>query len=354
MGYVKIGRLHQNLAFAVMVVTLSILFFILTILFLSDNRTCARSFKSILLFCCFLLALIAAFRPETMSDRSSYLDMWNGCGEERIELGFVVVIDVLREISTNEYWYLFVFALISISLKISAIYRMTTLIWGSLLIYISNMYILHDMIQMRCAIASGLLLHAIYYIVNRKIICFVLITITAFFFHYSALLIIPLWFLNVKHPFKVLYICLIIGSYIVGGVLPVGTLIGYIPIPGIQNLWSMYEHTLGNYVNIYNAMQLGRVAICILLIIYIDKIARYNKYAIVMVKIYAISLSTLVLFSSVPVIAFRVSELYQITEILLIPMIVYTIRLNIYIKRLLVIVVGLAFLLMNILYLDRF
>ena len=67
-------------------------------------------------------------------------------------------------------------------------------------------------------------------------------------------------------------------------------------------------------------------------------------------KIYAISIAVLVLFSSVPVIAFRVSELYQIVEIVLIPMITYSIDGKIFLKRMAVWIIGLSFLLMNIYY----
>ena len=145
---------------------------------------------------------------------------------------------------------------------------------------------------------------------------------------------------------------LIAFAYIVGGIVPISDLMQYIPIEGLQNLWMMYEHTLGDEVNIFNAVQLGRVTICLLLLYFIDRISIYNKYAILLVKIYAISIAALVLFSSVPVIAFRVSELYQVVEVVLIPMAVYAINGYVFFKRTLVIIVGLAFLLMNTFYLE--
>ena len=44
--------------------------------------------------------------------------------------------------------------------------------------------------------------------------------------------------------------------------------------------------------------------------------------AVLWVKMYAISIASLVLLSDVPVMSFRISELYQIVEILLIPTII--------------------------------
>ena len=67
-------------------------------------------------------------------------------------------------------------------------------------------------------------------------------------------------------------------------------------------------------------------------------------------QIYAISIIALVLLSSVPVVAFRVSELYQIVEIAIVPMAIYSIKGNSFVKRMAVVLVATAFLLMNIFY----
>ena len=336
-----------------MVIPVTVLFFIFSLLLFVDNRE--QRIKKVFPFLCLVwlaLSLIAAFRPENMADRVNYVNFWNGWGSERFEIGFATITDALRAITTNEYCFLFVFASLSIWLKIKAICRMSPLIWASLLIYIGNIFILHDMIQMRCAIASGLLLHAVYYLGNRDTKRFLITFGIAFLFHYSSLIILPLWFLNPQRSYKYFYIGLIVFAYIVGGILPVANWMQYLPITGLQNLWAMYENMDGD-VNIFNAVQLGRTAICVFLFLFIDRIRACNKYAVLMVKIYAISIAVLVLFSSVQVIAFRVSELYQVVEIVLIPMIVYAVKGNIFLKRMAVFAVGLAFLLINVFYLEN-
>lgn len=336
-----------------MVLPVSVLFSVFSILFfVSKREQRAKSLLFPLLLIWLALALIATFRPEDMADRGNYIAFWQGWGGERFEVGFAAITQLLRRITANEYGFLFTFAALSIALKLSAIYRITPLIWSSLLIYIVNIFILHDMIQMRCAIASGLLLHVVYYLGNRDSKRFLLTSAVALLFHYSAIIFLPLWLLSVERSYKYFYIGLIVLSYVVGGVLPIANLLQYLPIEGVQNLWAMYEYTVGDEINIFNAMQLGRIAICVFLLLFIDKISLYNKYAILMAKIYAISLASLVLFSSVPVIAFRVSELYQVVEIVLIPMIAYAFNGKVLLKRMAVWVIGLSFLLMNIYYLE--
>ena len=334
-----------------MVLPVSVLFSAFSILFfVSKREQRAKSQLFPLLFVWLALALIAAFRPEDMADRGSYVAFWQGWGGERFEIGFATIADVLRRFTVNEYCYLFVFAALSIALKIMAICRISPLIWASLLIYTSNFFILHDMIQMRASVASGLLLHAVYYLNNRDSKRFLITFGIAFLFHYSSLIILPLWFLNTKRSYKYFYIGLIALAYVIGGTLPVASLIQYLPLEGVQNLWTIYESSVGNEINIFNATQLGRVAICVFLLLFIERVSVYNKYAILLVKIYAISIAVLVLFSSVPVIAFRVSELYQIVEIVLIPMITYSIDGKIFLKRMAVWIIGLSYLLMNIYY----
>ena len=338
-----------------MVAYLSFIYILFVCLFLFWKRDqfLTRYMIGFLIFAWIVLSLVAALRPESMADRSGYYDFWRNLGSDRIEQGFVLLKNLVQYFTDNFNVFLFCSAALSIGIKIFAICKFTSLIWGSLLIYISNIFILHDMIQMRCAIASGLLLFAVYSLEKKKIVFFFIISIIAYLFHYSSLAIFPLLFIDRVRYQKVLYIALIGLSYLFAGALPIELLISYIPIDGIHNLWIAYSNTVGEEVNIFNSVQITRVILCILFIINLEKISVYNHGVILLTKIYAISLSLFVLLSSVPVLAFRISELYQVVEIILIPMIVYAFKGNVFVKRLIVVCVGLCFLLMNIFYWEH-
>ena len=65
-----------------MIVPVSILFFLITLLFLQGKQE--QEVKSIRLAfwpLWIILICIATFRPENMSDRENYLDFWNDWGE---------------------------------------------------------------------------------------------------------------------------------------------------------------------------------------------------------------------------------------------------------------------------------
>lgn len=333
-----------------MVFPVFILFTLFSTLFLIDkSEQRVKSIFAFLLFVWLALAFIAAFRPDEMADRENYLLFWNELGEERFEIGFTLLTEIIRCLNNDFYFYFFCCAALSIALKITAICRMTSLIWGALLIYVAYIFVLHDMIQMRCAIASGLLLHAVYYTVRRNFKKFFLIGCIAFLFHYSAILVFPLWFLNTTRPQKKIYITLILVAYVfsISGVY-LTNLLQYVPIEGLLNIFLRSQGTIGDNADIFNAVQLCRLAICFFLFFRVEKIYARNKFSIVLMKIYAISLAILPLFADLQIVAYRVSQLYQVVEIVLIPMLLYSFQGMELIKRFCVIVIGLSFLLMTV------
>ena len=332
-----------------MVLPVFLLFFSFSLLFLFGRREQnAKKLSWLLAFIWLMLTLIATFRSEDMPDIEAYLWFWDGWGSERFEIGFATITDVLRTFTTNKYWFLFVFAALSIGLKITAICRISPLIWASLLIYMGNFFILHDMIQMRCAVASGLLLHALYYLCNHRLKYFFIITGIAILFHYSAIVALPLYFLNIEKCNKWFYICLILISYFFIGITPLlGRIIQYIPIEGIKLLWFSYEDTIGEKLNVFNSIHLLRILVCFFLLSRIEGVAALNKYAILLVKIYAISLTLFVVLSDMPTAAIRISEFYQIVEILLVPMLMYAIKIKVF-SRMSVFMISAFFLFYNI------
>lgn len=332
-----------------MVIPIFIIFSLLSLLYISGKRAHVIH----LVFIGVVLALIAAFRSEEMKDWISYYLFWNDVIGERFEYGFTFFANALKKCGANFHMFLFCCAALSISLKFFAIYKMSSFIWGSLLVYIGQMFILQDMIQIRCGIAAGFFMLAIYFIVNRRLKYFLLFSFLAVLFHYSAIVIFPLWFLGVNHSYKKIYFGLILLSYIMGSSFSIVNLIQYIPIDGIQNLWKMYDQTIGDEMNIFGIMQLFRLVICTYFLFFIDKIYVHNKNAIILVKIYALSIMAYVLFSGIPVVAQRISEFLQVVEILLIPLFAYTIKCNVLFKRMCVIAFGLLFLLMHTFYLDH-
>ena len=300
-----------------------------------------------------ILVLIVGFRPDTLRDYSEYQKYFLGQETERLEIGFMFVIDFLRGKLNDTVYYFLLFALFSVGLRFWFLQKYASFFFLSLIIYMSNIFILHDMIQIRAAMASVALLWSTIYIYEKKIIPCICIVLLGSLFHYSSLIILPLYFFNSR---KALWLYLILPfSYVCYFLsLRVGTLIQHIPIDFIQNLYEMYSQSAifeEETVNVFSLLHVYRCLLFLFLLIWINKIKGKNIYAMLYLKIYALSLASLVLFSDIPVVAFRISELLQVVEIVLLPLLVYIFTPR-YLGKLVVIFVSMIIVIINIFYIQ--
>ena len=312
-----------------MTIVLIIIFCILSIIALKEPYKERSIYKNhyVLFIIWILLVLVAMFRPNSMPDYENYYNYFVYGYFERGEFGFKAYVDFFRYITSEPVHLFAIVALLSVGIKLLYINEYSDAFWLSILVYVSCYFILHDLIQIRAAIASGVLLWATKYIYEKKILKFLLCACIAFSFHYSSLVILPLYFLSIRRIHKAFYFLIIPFSYLFVSIgITLGHLVEYIPINAIQNLWSMYQiamrNNISSEINIFNVLQLLRCGMCYFLLFHIDVISKYNRMAVLWVKMYAISIASLVLLSDVPVMSFRISELYQIVEILLIPTII--------------------------------
>lgn len=81
----------------------------------------------------------------------------------------------------------FAYALLAIPLRLGIIWKMSKLPLVTLGIYISFYYQLHDLMQMRCAVASALFLYALYFRVEKMWLQSIGCILIGTLFHYSAI-----------------------------------------------------------------------------------------------------------------------------------------------------------------------
>lgn len=300
-----------------------------------------------------LLVLIATFRPEEMADYDNYEHLYNlgYSPTDRIELGYYWINRLFRHIDDGLLWLFCFMALLSIGLKLYSIRRMSPLIWVSVAVYISHFFILHDMIQIRAAVASGLALFAIYYKVKGKLLPFIITLGISILFHYSTMLLVVIWFLNPTKYQRNVYIWLIPAAYAMAiSGLFLSKFLMFVPIERVQILLESYSQGFNfeEYVNIFNLRQMLQCVICIFLWLNCKRIASQSPYFLLSLKLYTIGLSIIPLFADLSG-AFRMSELYSIVEVLLFPCIVLAMpRKFAIVGKLAVIAIATAFLLVNI------
>lgn len=334
--------------------------FLVSIIFPLSIINNDRQVNRILTYCLpllfFILVIITTFRPTEMPDYENYLTGFRH-GFNRGEPAFNLIMDTCKQIYPNFRFLLFMMAIISISINLLAIKFWGNSIALSLLYYMSNMFILHDMIQIRCAVAAAIFLFTIPCIYNNNFPKFLIFVIIACCFHYSSIIILPLFFLSGKKFNKYFWILLIPISYIIAlAGFAFGHLAELIPIDIVQTYNKVYTLQMKEIgitpPNIFNVFQLLRVFVILVLIIYSSEISRYNKYFTLWLKIYIISMVLFILSTDYPIIAFRVTEFYQVVEFLLFPLLIYIPIRDKEIMRLISSIISLIILFINIFHIK--
>lgn len=314
-----------------------------------------------------LLILFAGFRGLNVDfDYKAYLEIYNNKTDTlhtlfsspsqffrklEYEPSILLIFSTIKTIFKDGFQIaIFLFALLSVSLKMKAIPKMTEFLPYSLILYFSSIYLLQDFTQIRAAVASGFMLLSIPHIVNRDLKKFLLYVALAVIFHYSAIVLAPLYFLNTKHINKLLYVVLI-------GVAITLAVLKFTPFDFIlkYNL-GIYTEKINNYIigqqwekreiNIFNFSILLQIVIAVFFLFFAEK--TNNKYAVILTKIYSLGIVVFYLSSSAPVIAFRLSDLLGMVQIILIPFIFYLVKPK-FLVELIIIIIALAFFLNQVL-----
>jgi hypothetical protein len=336
------------------ILVFSLFCFVFLFSFLSLKKKIEKIF---LLFIGICLFLLAAFRDgDVLSDYGDYVNIYEAIRLHKVsvESSFSFIAWIVRYIFFDKVIFLFIiYALLGVILKLKAIKELTPLIFLSLVIYISKYYILHDLIQIRVGVASGLLLLCIKPIYERNLKSFLFFLIGATFFHISALVIVPLWFLKVSKINKYIYVAIIPVSYLFYflNINMVDLIIKFIPIDFVQQKYNYYLIIQQNGVFserlVFGLTYFVRCLIYLVLLWKSNSISLHNKYINLLLKIEAFSLASFVMFFSMPVLAGRISELFGIIEIILIPCLYYVFKPKL-LSKLIVIVVGICLILISI------
>lgn len=310
-----------------MLIQLILLFIFISIVIFTSKENYSSSDKIKYWLIGIILILIAGLRPEDATkDYQNYLNAYNvinGFSDTRFEPSFKLIVFFVKEIFSNPTFLFLIFAVLGVSLKLLALKELTKFCFLSLLIYVCYYYFLHELTQIRAGVASGILLLSIKPLRERNPFKYFSLVFIATTFHYSAIVIFPLWFMNPNSFNRTLFASLIPISLIlnVNGIF-LTSLIKYIPIQQIQLLFEMRssqmaQGIIGDKVNVFNTFFLFRVVVFYFLLYRTSVLRNRNKYFNSLMQIEGISLIAFIMLSDFAVVSFRISELLGIVEIVL-------------------------------------
>ena len=188
-----------------MLISLILLFLACMTLSFYEERLLQRDKVIIYMLLGTVMILIAGLREIGLPDTEAYETMYysgsKSITEKLVEPSFIFIRNILQSFHLGINALFLVYAFISIPLRLTAIWKISNFPLLTLSLYISYYYQMHDVIQIRCAVASALFLLALYYRLEHKNYYSLLCILCGWIFHFSAIVGLVIFILDNK-PLK--------------------------------------------------------------------------------------------------------------------------------------------------------
>lgn len=202
----------------------SILFYALALHVLSNKTKLPEK----ALFCIIIFLqwfVLAVFRAETVGwDTPTYIEMFthlnsNPGTEERYEPLYIGLNLLIGKISLNYIALFIAIAVIAYYGILSTIYRMSSIVWFSIFLFVAFGFFNFSINILRQTLALSFVMISLRYIVSRELLKFLGVMTIAAMFHYSALIFIITYFLYKIHislrSYIIFWICCAFLAFIV-------------------------------------------------------------------------------------------------------------------------------------------
>lgn len=286
-----------------------------------------------------ILILMAGFRevgfdPDSDVYEDYYHSYYNINMLDSVDYSFILLAQFFNNFTKDVHILFLFYAFWGLTLKFVAFRTYAKdILFLITLMYVSYFYEMHETCQIRTGILSGLFLLAIPYIAEKKRWIAFLLLLLGTFFHMSGLILFPLLILDNKtFDWKrmLFWSSLIPLSYIFIKGLGAVSLESEIPYIGSKLETYQEEEDTGARIvsglNVYSPLQFFSVFIFYYLMFFANEISKKVKYFPLLLKIYAVGMFTMVVFSFLPVLGERIGWLYRTVTIVAVPCIYYTIK----------------------------
>ena len=302
------------------VLILSIFAFVVVLSFLEDYMPSWQK-QLILVGIGIALIAIATFKPMSTADAESYEYYFYYNDDETIETytepTYVWLSRLVMSFGGEVIWMFFIYAMIAIPLKLTALWKTTPFVFTAMIVYIGIYYPMHDAVQIRCGVATAFLLWALVPLAKREYFKATGLMLVAALFHYSSFAFFPL---------------LVVGNwrvtqfwrYVFAAAIPICIVLYIINIGAISLIPSSFtdEGKMDLYQSLSEAggweeyipyKQLTFLAEFMLLYVFIlfyDIIEENCIFAPILIKILVLEMGFLTMFAEIPVLGGRLHDLF--------------------------------------------
>lgn len=279
----------------------------------------------------FVLIVVAGFRlVGTDADYFNYLGFLNTQNSLELmtkEFGFRLLI-VFNSLvfNSNVTSFFLLFACLGITIKVWAFTKNSPIPVLSFIIYLLSYFLLHDYTQIRAGVASAIFFSALPDLSKGDKKAFFLKVIFACMFHWTALILVPLYFFVRRFSFGFFALLPFLGILLY---LPKINFEKYL-ISALESypalaLYYAAHSGHGSEINIFNVINLAFLGLFIaiyFMILYMEE--EFSTLEIDLFKIFSTSIFLFYFFAifNRPVLAFRIFEFLNISLLLLIPYLV--------------------------------
>jgi len=307
----------------------ALFFLILIFSFISEKKELKSTYYT---FSFIILFFVTAFRSSDCgSDYVNYVSYYyesHRLSYVFLEPTFFAISNLSRIIFNSPIGIFIIYALISLLIKYFAIRKLTAFYNFSIFLFIPFYFLNHEMTQIRTGVATGFLLLSIVPLYEKNVKKFLFLILVGSMFHYSLCLFAVFYFINSKEINLKLYLFVFGLAYFFYFLnIDVVSLVKMLKFDMVVQKVEAYERLMkeGQHtkINVFNSLLLIRIFVLFFIMIYYKKIVVHNKYVVLLLKIYAFSLLFFIVFYKMPILAFRMSQLLGIVEIVLFPLMLF-------------------------------
>lgn len=286
----------------------------------------------------FILVLLAGLRevgidPDSENYEYSYQNFFKEAQSAMIEPSFIFISYILNQITNNVHAIFLFYAFFAISIKMYMFRIMTNRIFATVLIYLSFYYILHELTQIRVGLAASFFFIAIIFLSKKEKKKATITLLIGSIFHYSSLALLPVVFIKnnkISNTKAIVYASLIPLSYIIyfAGLT---VLLNPSIIPLIGEKLALYQNsvekgkmTVG--INVFDPAHIVEVILYCYSMYFRKTLEKFSEYTNIILKIISIGLFLHTSLAFLPVLALRISQLYNVVNIILYLNIFYTFK----------------------------
>ena len=314
-----------------------VIFFLFLFSFKSQIKTNLLEQRILTIITAIIIVLFGAFRVDVGADWPAYKRLFVYLKVEefsdlflyREEPLYILVNYLLKSIYDNFSFFIFVLFSVTFLLKFKIFNRFSPDVYLSTIIYFYTVFVIYDVNGLRQGIALTLTLLSVIYIYKNKFLPFLLLVITASFFHKSAIIFIPFYFISkfnfsVKRYYYIILITLILATP-VREIFKMSSLYNSLMATEAFEHYSAYQNA-ENYqvdISVFSFAVFQRVFIIIVFLFYFNKVELFDKKLVRILRNgYVLGFVIFMLFSFSAEMAARLSFYYKSFEILMIPILV--------------------------------